>query len=353
MAKHRTLDDALGIAVQTGVPLIVRRRCTPHEVAAWTAIRFLMETTDRTAFGSREIAHEMHTSAYPRVAGWIATLVEKGMLEIIGHEQLPNLEEMRPIYRIPWEDLLRASIDEAKKAVAGTNKKRLKRLAASGALQQLSLEFSVIDRSQESCDRSITGPVIDRSQEMVKTCDRSITERGGSPVIDRSQHEVLGRKEGRGEEIARARAAPPGDDSIGAPPPPPDGQPSIGAHPLALWETACATPRKTDPIQLAMFASEHDPPTGGYGWYWVGRAILAATLFSDVRTLGKVRVILDRWRREDSYGSDMPPTRQGSRHGRPDAARADAPAARAGTTGAAAPVRAPVRRTLDYERPAE
>jgi hypothetical protein len=43
-----------------------------------------MDLTERTAFGSREIADEMGTRAYPRVTGWIADLVDLGLLEIVG-----------------------------------------------------------------------------------------------------------------------------------------------------------------------------------------------------------------------------------------------------------------------------
>src|SRR5687768_15833445 len=103
MAKpYRLLDDALGAAIQTGVPLVIRRRCSPHEVAAWTAIRFLLDTTDRSAFGSREIAAEMNTRSYPRVKGWVLGLIHADVLEIAGYEDIPNLDEPRAIYRIPW-----------------------------------------------------------------------------------------------------------------------------------------------------------------------------------------------------------------------------------------------------------
>jgi hypothetical protein len=197
MAKtYRVLDDALGAAVQTGVPLIVRRRCTPHEVAAWTAIRFLLDTTDRSAFGSREIAAEMNTRSYPRVKGWTQALVEADVLEVVGYEEIPNLGEPRAVYRIPWKRIFEASLIEAEKCVAGTNRKRFNTVASSDDFLQLPLDFPVTDRSQESIRQESAPSVIDRSQGPVT--DRSqgpiihpngTPSANSAPVIDRSQEE--------------------------------------------------------------------------------------------------------------------------------------------------------------------
>lgn len=85
---------------------------------------------------------------------------------------------------------------------------------------------------------------------------------------------------------------------------------ALPAHPLDLWRRACAARRPIDDDQLAMLASEHDAATGGNGWYWVGRAILAAALSEDIHTVAKVRRTLERWRAEDTYGSDAPAARR-------------------------------------------
>lgn len=360
MAKpHRMLNDALGAAVQTGVPLIVRRRCSPHEQAAWTAIRFLMETTDRTAFGLREIADEMPTKSYPRVSGWIAALVAAGVLEIIGHETLPNLTESRPIYRIPWKAVLDASILEAEKCVAGTTKKRLGRIASGRGIEQLQIEFSVTNGSQEPCDRSITGPVTNGSQEPVTNGSQGLLpidhRKSPFPVIDRS-HGGGWRMEEEEDLRAHARGSPPGEGDRPAIVTPPTHW-TLPQHPLDLWPTVCLSPRPSDLTHLAALAAEHDAATGGqgYGWYWLGRAILAASLTESIGSIAKVRSVLNRWRNGDCYGSDISYGRKrasdmGGRRA-DDRAPGDAPPARA---AAPAPARKPRPGERGYLRgPAE
>ena len=86
----------------------------------------------------------------------------------------------------------------------------------------------------------------------------------------------------------------------------------LPAHPLDLWRRACSTRRTIDDDQLSLLASEHNRTTGGHGLYWVGRAILAAALSEDIHSVAKVRRTLERWRSEDSYGSDAPSRRSTS-----------------------------------------
>ena len=315
MAKpYRMLHDAIGVAVQTGVPLAVRRRCTPHEVATWVAIRFLMETTNRTAFGLREIAEEMNTKAYPRVRIWVDRLVAATMLEIIGHEPLPNLADPRPIYRIPWRTIIEQSVIEAEKCVAGTTKKRLAQIALGRDIQQLALDFPVIDRSQEPVIDRSQAPVIDRSQEPdFPVIDRS--QEMAFPVIDRSQH---GRKEGRkeGRKIARARESSLSSADFVPEPsfasiPTPANEWALPSHPVALWNEFAERQRPGDAMLLSALAAEHDAPTGGFGLYWLGRAILTASLAENMRSIAKPRAVLARWREEASYGSDLPQRQRG------------------------------------------
>lgn len=363
---YRTINDALGAAIQTGVPLIVRRRCTPYEVAAWIAIRFLLDTTDRRSFGSREIASEMNTSSYPRVKGWIEGLTQADVLEIIGYEQIANLGEPRAIYRIPWKRIFEASLAEAEQCVAGTNRKRLAAIPSGSAFLQLPLEFPVIhgsqspvtDGSQEPFSDESPTSVIDRSQgllpmdhrdpdtnripkpsaESPPVIDRSQDDHGGesgAPVIDGSQallpmdHRpcdpsvtLEGRKEGgkEGRNHARTRESSPGPLPI---PPTPSGEWSLSAHPVDLWQSACPDYRPIDLKHLDALATAHNAPTEGYGLYWVGRAILAASLSRNIRSIKAVKAVLDRWQREASYGTDTPAyerrkERYGQRSERPD-----------------------------------
>ncbi len=119
------------------------------------------------------------------------------------------------------------------------------------------------------------------------------------------------RKEGvkEGEIPARKSEPAAGTPTPGTPPPTPDGQPSLSDHPLRFWQTVRITIGSADHHQLHLLATEHDNPTGGFGHYWLGRAILAAvatdaTFATNPRALNLVRAILRRWQRERSYGSD-------------------------------------------------
>ncbi len=89
----------------------------------------------------------------------------------------------------------------------------------------------------------------------------------------------------------------------------PPGERPLHADPLHLWLTGRAEVRPLDEAQLQTLAAELDGPTGGYGSYWLGRAILAANACdpgfgTNPRALNLVRAILRRWQHEHSYGSD-------------------------------------------------
>jgi hypothetical protein len=113
----------------------------------------------------------------------------------------------------------------------------------------------------------------------------------------------------------------------------------LPAHPLDLWANACADVRPSHADQLAALAAEHDASTGGPGLYWVGKAILAASLSEDIRHVTKIRNILDRWRADAAYGSDLPrqPYERPKRSAAPDRPRRPAAAA------------APARAATDYD----
>ncbi len=328
---YRMLRDVFDLALQTGAPLIVRRRCNPHQLAVWMAVRFLIDTTERTAFGSREIADEAGLTSYPRVAGWLDDLVHLDLLEIAGYEEIKGgvikgVRRDRPIYRIPWKRIFSDSLIAAEKHLAGTAQKRGKGRPSEGHELQLPLEFPVTDRSLEqlpidhgSSDRSVTDgsdrliaeAVTDRSL----VSDRLIAE----AVTDRSHMD--GRMDGRGGKDgsraphARKQLLPEPIPPVPPSPPPNDlfaahpqwvARSALSAHPLELWRKACARPRPIEDEHLTALALEHDSPTGGHGWFWVGQAILASAQSADVYSVAKVRRTLERWRNEDSYGSDLP-----------------------------------------------
>lgn len=85
--------------------------------------------------------------------------------------------------------------------------------------------------------------------------------------------------------------------------PTPAGAWVLPMHPFDLWAEACDAP--VPATHLAALASEHQTPTHGCGWYWVGRAILAGSMTGKFESVAKVRSVLNRWRAEDTYGSDM------------------------------------------------
>lgn len=92
------------------------------------------------------------------------------------------------------------------------------------------------------------------------------------------------------------------------PPAAPIGAEPLSAPILTLWQGDQPALRRRDVHQLALLAAEYDGPTGGYGAYWLGRAILMADLCLGDReqpiTVPYVRRVLKRWCEEGSWGSD-------------------------------------------------
>ena len=76
-------------------------------------------------------------------------------------------------------------------------------------------------------------------------------------------------------------------------------------HPLAMWQLAAHAPSALDRNVLYALASAHDDATGGYGWYWVGHAMLmTAATGKKIHAPQLVVVILTTWGRTDAYGTD-------------------------------------------------
>ena len=105
------------------------------------------------------------------------------------------------------------------------------------------------------------------------------------------------------------RDAPPPADTWDRPVPTPPGERSLHADPWSLWQIGRAAVAPLDEAQLRTLAADLDGATGGYGRYWLGRAILAgsvcdARFATNPRALNLVRAILRRWQAEHAYGSD-------------------------------------------------
>jgi hypothetical protein len=102
--------------------------------------------------------------------------------------------------------------------------------------------------------------------------------------------------------------APDAPASLTALPSAPTGAEPLSAPILTLWQGDGPAVRRRDLHQLALLAAEYDGPTGGYGAYWLGRAILMADLCLGDReqpiTVPYVRRVLKRWCEEASWGSD-------------------------------------------------
>ncbi len=137
MAKaNDKIDEAVEAARETTVPLLIRRRCTPHQQAVWIAISFLLKTHPRADFGLREIKEEAGLSSATRVGVWIDDLVEMGLLF---REKPPQKDEREPggrgnfpliraKYAIPWKNILEQSLtladDHVRYHVRGGNRLR-------------------------------------------------------------------------------------------------------------------------------------------------------------------------------------------------------------------------------------
>ncbi len=163
--------------------------------------------------------------------------------------------------------------------------------------------------------------------------------------LDESQITQL--KEGEKEG---GRGTPPRIDDQALPTP--AGERPLHADPWTLWQTGRAVVDPLDAAHLHALADSLDGPTGGYGAYWLGRAILAASVCDPLfatnpRALNLVRAILRRWMQEHSYGSDT-----GAYHARLEARhdRARAPEQRLAAPRGRAPQQ-PHDRTPGSHRP--
>lgn len=89
----------------------------------------------------------------------------------------------------------------------------------------------------------------------------------------------------------------------------PEGYPPLPDDLDALWQGDRGAVSARERHQLAMLAAELDESAGGYGAYWVGRAILIADRCLAERgqplSVNYLRSMLRRWQREGSWGSDL------------------------------------------------
>ena len=335
---YRGIKDLFDLAKEAAVPLVVRRQCTPHQLAVWLAIRTLLDLRPDEPFGLRDIGAEANLTALARIGGWIDDLIRMGFLAIAGHEDVPNLAHPRTLYRIPWREIHERNTREIETYLARLGV-RPKRVHVAPQQQALNLPAPVTDRSQAPVIDRLQGPVIHGSQ----ACERSVTGPcdpwiTGAIEGTRAHARAVGQSVSQSEGKRSALAEPsdqPGSPTPLVPPPPPAGERPLEQHPLAAV-TALGERAGADAPTWALLAAEHDAPTAGHGWYWLGRAIDAAIVsqggIDQVRNPYKLtRSILRIWRDRGTYGAASMPA--APPHHRPAARAVGAPASPAAREG--------------------
>jgi hypothetical protein len=349
--KELLMDDLLFIPedlppwlLRTELPTIVCERCTKaQQISVWRAIRWLLAVQRRTTVGlaSREIADRAKVDV-KGIKRYTQELAQLGLLEIVGHEDTGNGNtEPRPVYRIPSRVLEEENIVFTRKFAA--NYLNTFPIAANQPhADQLALplgDAAEADRSDPKTDQSSdpktdqrhfrkntpSDPKTDQSSDPKTDQPDPKTDQSSDPKTDQSSDPKTdhGWMDGRIMEGREESGAPPARKKRGRPkatppvppPPPPElfaAHPSwqlglpLTEHPTMLWQKASVHDRPIDLTYLAGYASKHDEPTSGFGWWWVGQAILAVARSKDVYSVEKVNRVLERWREEDSYGSDLP-----------------------------------------------
>lgn len=281
----QVLDEAVW---RPSVPLAVLARCPRGQlIVVWLGLRWLRALFPRRlSFSTREIARAARVNR-KYVTDWLAELAELGLVE-----RQSGAKDNTPLYALPLHELERQSLELLPEVLQSWGVHPPERRRTGTA--------SIDPTGLGSIDTTLA-PIDSTESESIVPPPESI-DATPAPI------DSVGRKDGRKAEGGKANSAPTTHEGSheSDPPAAPSGQPALSAHPLALWRHACPRHRPIDAPHIQLLAAEHDPPTGGHGLYWVGRAILAAALLDDVRVITKVRTILNRWRAERAYGSDLP-----------------------------------------------
>ncbi len=297
------------------IPLVVLERTDgPHLLSVWIAVRWLQAADPtRRGFSTREIARRAKVDR-KYVTQWVSGLVALSLLEVVGEELVPNLHP-RPIYAIPLAALEAASLDLAPQVVSAYRGNRTP-AGPPAAPVTVRVVLPSLDNVEDQVEHVVleAEPAADEPPGDMGDQDGGIEDQGPGAMEDHASGGIKDRiKEGRnegGREPAHAREGT--ATGTGTPPTPtPLDSPQLPDEPLALWRSVRQTPRPMDDHHLLALIADHEAPTDGYGAYWVARAILAAdttdgAFATNPRALNLVRAILQRWRREQTYGSDTP-----------------------------------------------
>lgn len=307
--------------LRTELPTIVRELCPKAvHIAVWLAIRWLLAGERTRALSLREIAARAKVN-FKTVGKVIDDLLRLRLIEIIAYEDVPNKNltgapHGSPLIRIPkW-------IEEENAHYTARFLVRVEPPVADRIPdEQMSLDLHtsqdvapVPKTVQGVCTENGTGSVPKMEQDggsPVPKMEQSLYQkRYRNPVPKTEQEAPLKLKEKNLKEERKVNEA----HSYRTP----DGEPPLADHPFDLWQRINPQASSDDTAKIARLAADHDAPYraygGGYGMYWVGRALQAANRALDPGkpiTLNYVRNILASWRSRTTddvaaYGSDSP-----------------------------------------------
>jgi hypothetical protein len=356
---HRiTVDPAV---YRTDIPLVVAERCRDPGLAedgskldfktlilVWYGLRWLIAAfPERRGFGQRVIAEvagvdQKYVHKYLRAHYRMGNVVEAGReryRHLTGGDGRPKEQ---PVYRIPLDELDAESsargallLDQWRRRLYGSD------LPAGPAPieAQLALDLELDldgtpgppDPPEDQPDplKDQPDPPEDQAPDPLKDQpDPPEDQRLIPQRISTDPPEDQGNRM-RGTRMPARAVCPSVSQSEGAPfgqsappdpaqpdphtppvsPPPPDGERPLDQHPLAyLYRQRERANLGADAPTFALLAAEHDAPTAGHGWYWLGRAIDAALVgqggIEHVRDLYRLtRGVLSSWRSRGAYGA--------------------------------------------------
>lgn len=321
---------------RTDIPLIVVERCRdpgPGEdggkldfktlLAVWYGLRWLMAAfPHRRGFGQRVISEvagvdQKYIHKYLRAHRRLETVAE------VGRERYEHLTgsdgrpKEQPVYSIPLDDLDRESSARAAALIVAWDRRLFGGELRAGPAPieaQLALDLDVEHDPPPGPPPGMRTSAPDplRDQETLIRGSRMHAP-AVCPSVSQSEGATFGRS-------APPDSAQPEPLTPLVPPPPPSGERPLAQHPLTFLHSQREP--GADAPTFALLAAEHDAPTGGHGWYWLGRAIDAGLVaqggIEHVRDLYRLtRSVLDSWRKRETYGAPPPtsprPPRPGPR----------------------------------------
>lgn len=364
--------DVAEVVLNTPLPLVVLERCKPVELALWVGLRWLMAAfPEQRGFSSRLIAKRAKISR-AGITQHFDRLLELRLITIVGKERVRN-GRSRDVYSIDLVALNRETNDMVFEVLAYCGvktppdrppKEQLRLFDADGAegngskLIHSSPHSNAVNQTNGSIlihrpktngsklihsaepNGSKTSHSLEHPHAVNQTNGSKLihspaanttevihsTPKNRRPLINRIK---WNRREGDHHSLTERRR---GHFEIPIAPP---GERALMAHPIDVWRWAHADATANDEVRLADLAAAHDVPIsaypGGFGSYWLGRAMLAAIESDKDLTIPYLKRILTSWRRRttdtlNAYGSDAPAYQQHQARNRQQAAEPPPPA---------------------------